>query len=215
MKKLLCLVLAAFMIFSLVGCTGNQVPSKSTTYTVPATVGAGDTALSDFFGGKVSEKLSGYAPVLFSFAIALNEYPEVLTQTPDSNFGWAYLYNMLAVYDLRPPGVTASEGTIIATLEAVNQLQFDTLGGKLWIAPGDDYVDRVTYSPVDQKFTCVDADDSNFACEITAASLNADTGCADITVTVTADGTTTGYIISMRADKDSAYSYVIATFAAA
>ncbi len=215
MKKLLCLVLAAFMIFSLVGCTGNQVPSKSTTYTVPATVGAGDTALSDFFGGKVSEKLSGYAPVLFSFAIALNEYPEVLTQTPDSNFGWAYLYNMLAVYDLRPSGVTASEGTISVTGEALDKLQRDTLGGALWIGPGADFADRVTYDAVAKNFSCVDTDAAAYTCEITAASLNADTGCADITVTVTADGTTTGYIISMRADKDSAYSYVIATFAAA
>ena len=59
-------------------------------------------------------------------------------------------------------------------------------------------------------------DAPEFTCDITAAAFNAETGRADITVTLSEAGNVLEtYIISMRTDDDSSYSYVIASFAAA
>jgi len=217
MKKLLCLALAALMIFGLVGCTGNGLNAKGTTYAVSEDIGVDDAQLSEFFGGNVKDELSVYSPVLFSFVTALHNYPEVLTQTPDSNFGWCYLYTMLAVYDLRPDGVSDKDGSIVVTAEALDKLQKDTLGGALWITPGKDYADRVSYNGLDQIFTCTDAEASQFSFEITDAVYNTETSCAEVTINMLdTDGSVLGsYVIAMRASEDSAYSYIISRFWAA
>jgi len=217
MKKLLCLALAALMIFGLVGCTGNGLNTKGTTYAVSEELGADDAQLSEFFGGNVKDELSVYSPILFSFVTALYNYPEVLTQTPDSNFGWSYLYTMLAVYDLRPNGVSDKDGSIVVTGEALDQLQKDTLGGALWVAPGKDFADRVSYNALDQFFTCVDAEASPYSFEITNAVYNTETSCADVTINMLdTDGSVLGsYVIAMRASEESAYSYIISRFWAA
>ena len=122
MKKALCFVLAITALLTLAACDNGSAsgqPSATTTpFTTPAASVSASDELAAFFENDMDNRLAAMSGVLYSFACAVQEYPDSITNVPDDNFGWTYFYNMLIYNGVTCDGVTASKDGLTVTSAA-------------------------------------------------------------------------------------------------
>lgn len=226
MKRILALILSLLFIFSLTACAGGKSGNgKSTTpaYSTPAVEMDSSDALKDFFGGDPEKRISDLSGIVYSFACAVQVYPEVLTSLPGLDFGWAYLYNLLVYNGVTTDGVSVKSNSIQATEAALETLQFDTLGGALWEGVSPDWSDFVEYNE-DGKFYTIKTDRPQQYCAyIESVTYREDAACAELLVAICDTSLSSEldqaivaqYYIDLRAHEDSPYGYIIAAFSSA
>ncbi len=227
MKKLTAALLAGLLLLGAAACDGSGTQGNGTTraaYSTPAAqIRDEDGQLAAFFNGDAESALTRLSPVLFAFSQALYAYPEVLKNLPDDNFGWAYLYHLIAVYGQDAKGIQRRAADITATRAALDELQVQTLGGALWSTPGADFAELVQYDGKKDLYTLKNGQNAP-ACGAYFEDVvyRKDAAAADVTVVlfdaaagqVPGEGEAARYVLTLRAAPDSAFVYHISGFAA-
>ncbi|MEA4824266.1 MAG: hypothetical protein VB111_09165 [Clostridiaceae bacterium] len=228
MKKALCFALAMVALLSLAACDngGSSVQTTSTTtpaFSTPAADVNASDALASFFNNDMDNRLAAMSGVLYSFACAVQDYPDVIANVPDENFGWTYFYNMLVYNGITCDGVTATKDGFTISAAAFEKLQRDTLGGAVWKTVSPDLAEYVTYNEDKEIYTVKSGRETKLGAYIEKVTYREDASCAELTVAVydTAAGSDLGsavvgrYYIDLRAHEESAYGYIIAAFSRA
>ena len=226
MKKALCFVLAITALLTLAACDNGSASGQPSATTTPLTTPTASVSASDelaaFFENDMDNRLAAMSGVLYSFACAVQEYPDSITNVPDDNFGWTYFYNMLIYNGVTCDGVTASKDGLTVTSAAFEALQRNTLGGAVWKTVAADLADYVSYDESRDVYTVRSGRPAKYGAYIEAIAYREDASCAELTVVVydsSASGTEPAvagrYYIDLRAQEDSAYGYIIAAFSRA
>lgn len=226
MKKALCFVLAITALLTLAACDNGSSSGQPAATTAPFTTPAASVSASDelaaFFENDMDNRLAAMSGVLYSFACAVQEYPDSITNVPDENFGWTYLYNMLVYNGVTCDGVTAAKDGLTVTSAAFEALQRDTLGGAVWKTGSADLADFVGYDEARDAYTVKSGRAVKYGAYIEKIAYREDASCAELTVAVYdvsgsgAEPAVAGrYNIDLRAQESSAYGYIIAAFSRA